>query len=74
MPWRSTMRPSDVAVRLPRNPTRSVEVTRRVTGEVEKAKIEEVLDEAGGNKGRAAELLQVSYKSLLAKLKEYRIE
>jgi DNA-binding NtrC family response regulator len=50
------------------------EVTRRVTGEVEKVKIEEVLREAGGNKGRAAELLQVSYKSLLAKLKEYRLE
>jgi DNA-binding NtrC family response regulator len=49
------------------------EVTRRVTGEVEKAKIEEVLIEAGGNKGRAAELLQVSYKALLAKLKDYGI-
>ncbi len=50
------------------------EVTRRVTGEVEKAKIEEVLLEADGNKGRAAELLQVSYKTLLSKLKEHRIE
>ena len=29
--------------------------------------------EADGNKGRAAELLQISYKSLLAKLKELRI-
>ena len=44
------------------------EVTRRVTAEVETAKIREVLAEAGGNKGRAAELLQVSYKALLAKL------
>jgi two-component system, NtrC family, response regulator AtoC len=50
------------------------EVTRRVSSEVEKAKIVEVLDEAAGNKGRAAELLQISYKSLLAKLKEYRID
>jgi DNA-binding NtrC family response regulator len=50
------------------------EVTRRVTGEVEKAKIEEVLLESDGNKGRAAELLQISYKSLLAKLKDYRLE
>jgi DNA-binding NtrC family response regulator len=50
------------------------EVTRRVSGEVEKAKIQDVLGEAGGNKGRAAELLQVSYKSLLAKLKEHGIE
>jgi DNA-binding NtrC family response regulator len=50
------------------------EVTRRVTGEVEKAKILEVLAESDGNKGRAAELLQVSYKSLLAKLKEHRLD
>jgi DNA-binding NtrC family response regulator len=50
------------------------EVTRRVTTEVEKAKIEEVLHEANGNKGRAAELLQINYKTLLAKLKEHGIE
>jgi DNA-binding NtrC family response regulator len=50
------------------------EVTRRVTGEVEKAKIREVLVESDGNKGRAAELLQISYKSLLAKLKDYGLE
>jgi DNA-binding protein Fis len=30
--------------------------------------------EADGNKGRAAELLQISYKSLLAKLKEHSLE
>ena len=49
------------------------EVTRRVTSQVEKAKIEEVLREAGGSKGRAAELLQISYKMFLAKLKEHGI-
>ena len=41
---------------------------------VERLKIDEALKEADGNKGRAAELLQVSYKTLLAKLKEHRIE
>jgi DNA-binding NtrC family response regulator len=50
------------------------EVTRRVTREVEKLKIQEILQEAGGSKGRAAELLQISYKMLLAKLKDYGIE
>ncbi len=49
------------------------EVTRRVTSQVEKAKIEEVLREANGNKGRTAELLQISYKMLLAKIKEHAI-
>ena len=50
------------------------DVTRRVTGEVEKLKIQQVLRETENNKGRAAEVLQVSYKTLLAKLKEHRIE
>jgi DNA-binding NtrC family response regulator len=50
------------------------EVTRRVSSQVEKAKILEVLAEAGGNKGRAAELLQIGYKMLLSKLKEHGIQ
>ncbi len=49
------------------------DVTRRVVAEVEKLKIEQVLKEVD-NKGRAAEVLGVSYKTLLAKLKEHRIE
>jgi DNA-binding NtrC family response regulator len=50
------------------------EATRRATRQAEKFKIEAVLAEAGGNKGRAAELLQINYKLLLAKLKEHSIE
>jgi DNA-binding NtrC family response regulator len=50
------------------------DVTKRVLVEVERLKIEETLREAEGNKGRAAELLQVSYKSLVSKLREYRME
>jgi DNA-binding NtrC family response regulator len=50
------------------------DVTRRLTREVEKLKIESVLEEAGGSKGRAAELLQVSYKMLLSKMKDLGIE
>jgi len=50
------------------------EVTRRATTEIETLKIQEALQEAGGNKGRAAELLQISYKTLLAKLREHGIE
>jgi DNA-binding NtrC family response regulator len=50
------------------------EVTRRVTREAEKMKIVAVLEEAGGSKGRAAELLQISYKMLLSKLKDLGIE
>jgi len=51
-----------------------MDVTRRATAEAERRKIQEALAEAAGNKGRASELLQVSYKTLLAKLKEHRIE
>jgi DNA-binding NtrC family response regulator len=50
------------------------EATRRILAEVEKRKIEQALKEAAGNKGRAAELLQVSYKQLTSKLKEHGFE
>jgi DNA-binding NtrC family response regulator len=50
------------------------DVTRRAMVQAERRKLEQALQEACGNKGRAAEILQVSYKTLLAKLKEYRIE
>lgn len=39
----------------------------------EKTKIEEALKKTGGNKSRAAELLKISYKTLLNKIKEYKI-
>jgi len=44
---------------------------RRTSVEVERRKIEQAIREAAGNKMRAAELLQVSYKTLLQKLKDY---
>jgi DNA-binding NtrC family response regulator len=50
------------------------EAMRRVTSQAERIKIEDTLREAGGNKGRAAELLQISYKMFLSKLKEQGIE
>jgi DNA-binding NtrC family response regulator len=50
------------------------DVSRRASAEAEKVKIEEVLKESGGNKGRAAELLQIGFKSLLVKLREHGIE
>jgi DNA-binding NtrC family response regulator len=46
---------------------------RRVTAEVERRKIEQALRESAGNKQRAADALQVSYKTLLQKLKEHGI-
>ncbi len=50
------------------------DAVRRATAEVERRKIVEALRESGNNKPRAAELLQVSYKTFLGKLKEHRIE
>ena len=35
--------------------------------------IRKILKETGGNKSRAAEILQVSYKTLLTKIKDYAI-
>ena len=51
-----------------------MEATRRAQAVVERMKIEDALKEAENVKGRAAELLQISYKMFLAKLKEHRLE
>ena len=50
------------------------DVSRRALAEVERIKIEQTLEEAAGNRGRAAELLQVTYKTLTTKLKDYGIQ
>jgi DNA-binding NtrC family response regulator len=50
------------------------EASRRTLIEVERRKMEQALKEAVGNRGRAAELLQVSYKTFTAKLREHGIE
>jgi DNA-binding NtrC family response regulator len=50
------------------------EASRRVLGQLERLKIEQALKEAAGARARAAELLQVSYKTFMAKLKEYGLD
>jgi two-component system response regulator AtoC len=50
------------------------EASRRVIGEVERRKIEQALREAAGNRNRAAEMLQISYKMLVSKLKDYGLD
>jgi DNA-binding NtrC family response regulator len=42
--------------------------------EVERRKIDQSLKDAGGVRGRAAEVLQVSFKAFTAKLKEHGFE
>src|SRR5439155_20699705 len=49
------------------------DASRRVLSEVERRKIVQALKEASGNPGMAAEILQVSFKTLQAKLKDYAI-
>jgi DNA-binding NtrC family response regulator len=50
------------------------DVSRRVLAEIEPRKIADALRAAGGNRVKAAETLQISYKSLLGKMKEYGID
>jgi DNA-binding NtrC family response regulator len=50
------------------------EATKRIVAEVERRKIEQALKEAAGNKGRAAEILQLTYKAFTTKLKEHGLE
>ncbi len=47
------------------------DASRRVLAEVERRKIEQALKEGSGHTGRAAEILQVSYKLLVQKVREY---
>jgi len=48
--------------------------TGRVVAEVERRKIQQALADAGGNKAKAAETLQLGFKSFTAKLREYGID
>jgi DNA-binding NtrC family response regulator len=50
------------------------EASRRVIGEVERRKIEQALKEAAGNRNRAAEMLQISYKMLVSKLRDFGLD
>jgi len=47
------------------------EASKRVLAEVERRKIAQALKEAAGNAGRAAEILQVSYKLFMQKIRDY---
>lgn len=49
-------------------------VSKEATRKVETQRIIDVLKQTKGNKTKAAEILQVSYKTLLTKIKEYGIE
>jgi DNA-binding NtrC family response regulator len=49
-------------------------ISGRARDRVERVVIERALAEAGGNKTRAAEILEVNYKRLLARIKELGIE
>jgi DNA-binding NtrC family response regulator len=46
------------------------DVSRRAMNEAERRKIEMALKEAGGNKGRASEILQMNYKAFMMKLRD----
>ncbi len=50
------------------------DVSKRVLAEVERRKLELALKEAAGNPGRVAEMLQVPYKTLINKLREYGLD
>ena len=50
------------------------DVTSRFASESEKRKIALALKQAQNDKGRAADLLQINFKTLIAKLKQYGLE
>jgi DNA-binding NtrC family response regulator len=50
------------------------EATARVVVEAERRKIQRAMRDANGDKGRAADLLQVGYKALLTKMKDLGLD
>jgi len=50
------------------------EIAAAATRIAESRRIRQVLKQTNGNKSRAAEILQVSYKTLLTKIKDYHLE
>jgi DNA-binding NtrC family response regulator len=50
------------------------DVAQAATRIAESRRIRQALKQTGGNKSRAAEVLQVSYKTLLTKIKDYQLE
>jgi DNA-binding NtrC family response regulator len=50
------------------------EVAAAATRIAESRRIRQALKQTGGNKSRASEILQVSYKTLLTKIKDYQLE
>jgi DNA-binding NtrC family response regulator len=48
--------------------------TARVVAEVERRKLQQALADAGGNKARAADVLQIGFKTFTSKLREHGIE
>jgi DNA-binding NtrC family response regulator len=49
------------------------DVTARTVAEVERRKVQQALQEAGGDRGRAADLLQINFKALEAKMRELKL-
>jgi DNA-binding NtrC family response regulator len=71
----------DAAAPAPESPWAQIDLSgtltaasRRVVSEVERRKIEQTLRDTGGSRSRTAEILQVSYKQLLGKIKEYGLD
>ncbi|HWI18921.1 MAG TPA: helix-turn-helix domain-containing protein, partial [Vicinamibacterales bacterium] len=50
------------------------EVSARFTYEAERRKIAQALKQANGDKGRAADLLNVNFKELAAKMRQHGLE
>jgi DNA-binding NtrC family response regulator len=50
------------------------DATARVLAEAERRKIQRAIRDAGGDRGRAADLLHLGYKTLLAKIREHGLD
>jgi len=68
--------PEEVLQVLPKGPggVKPVDLSNCSLDEIERLHIQRVLDACGGNKTQAAKTLQIDYKTLLTKLKQYKVD
>jgi two-component system response regulator AtoC len=66
-------RESDITLKIPESRISMKEVLSEITGLAEKELIRRALQQTGNNRTRAAQLLEISHRALMYKLKDYQI-
>jgi two-component system response regulator AtoC len=73
LPQDLLQRESDITLKIPENRISMKGVLSEITGLAERELIRRALQQTGNNRTRAAQLLEISHRALMYKLKDYQI-